>query len=75
MQNANETPEYLTVKQFATKHPAFSIGGLRSAIFWRRDELESAHAIAQLGRRVLIDEPRFLAWVREGGAKHIRGAA
>ncbi len=75
MQNANETPEYLTVKQFATKHPAFSIGGLRSAIFWRRDELESAHAIAQLGRRILINEPRFMAFVQAGGLKSVRGAA
>jgi hypothetical protein len=31
--------------------------------------------VVRFGRRVLIDEPRFLSWVREGGAKHIRGAA
>lgn len=72
MQN---TPEYLTVKQFCEKHPAFSLGGIRSAIFWKRCELEKAHAVAQLGRRVLINEPVFLAFVQSGGLKSVRGAA
>ncbi|BDB13830.1 hypothetical protein [Acidithiobacillus ferrooxidans] len=75
MQNATGTPEYLTVKQFCEKHPAFSLGGLRSAIFWKRDELEKANAVAQLGRRVLINEPVFLQFVQSGGLKSVRGAA
>ena len=75
MQNVTDIPEYLTVKQFVEKHPAFSIGGLRSAIFWKRQELEAAGAIAQMGRRILIDEPRFLAFVQSGGLKSVRGAA
>ena len=74
MQQGNETPEYKTVVQFAEKHPAFAIGGLRSAIFWKGDELEKAHAIARVGRRVLIDEPRFLQFVQAGGLKSVRGA-
>lgn len=75
MSNANETPHFLTVRQFTEKHPAFAIGGLRSAIFWKGDALEKAHAIARVGRRVLIDEPRFLAFVQSGGLKSVRGAA
>ncbi|MBU2846522.1 hypothetical protein HF923_12040 [Acidithiobacillus ferriphilus] len=75
MTNATETPQYVTVKQFAEKHPAFSLGGLRSAIFWKREELEKSQAVAQLGRRVLINEPRFLAFVQSGGLKSVRGAA
>jgi hypothetical protein len=75
MTNATETPQYVTVKQFAEKHPAFSIGGLRSAIFWKRDELENANAVTQLGRRILIDEPVFLAFVQSGGLRSVRGAA
>lgn len=75
MTNATETPQYVTVKQFCEKHPAFSIGGIRSAIFWKRDELEKAHAVAQLGRRVLINEPVFLQFVQAGGLKSVRGAA
>ena len=74
MQEATNNPQYLTVKQFCAKHPAFSIGGVRSAIFWKREELEKAHAVAQLGRRVLIDEPRFLAFVQSGGLRAVRGA-
>ena len=75
MQNVTDIPEYLTVKQFVEKHPAFSIGGIRSAIFWKRAELEQAGAIAQMGRRILIDEPRFLAFVQSGELKSVRGAA
>lgn len=75
MTNANETPQYATVNQFHEKHPAFTTGGLRSAIFWKGDELEAAGAIARLGRRVLINEPVFLRFVQAGGLKSVRGAA
>jgi CII-binding regulator of phage lambda lysogenization HflD len=75
MQDVKETPQYLTVKQFCEKHPAFAIGGIRSAVFWKRDELEKAHAVAQIGRRVLINEPVFLAFVQAGGLRSVRGAA
>ncbi|MGE4531451.1 MAG: hypothetical protein AB7C98_09025 [Acidithiobacillus sp.] len=75
MPQISENPQYLTVAQFCEKHPAFTLGGLRSAIFWKRAELEQAGAIAHLGRRVLIDEPRFLQFVRDGGLKSVRGAA
>ncbi len=75
MQSVNETPQFLTVKQFAEKNQAFTLGGLRSAIFWKGDELEKAGAIARLGRRVLINEQRFLAFVQSGGLRSVRGAA
>lgn len=71
----NELPDYKSVKQFSECHPAFPIGGLRSAIFWKGDELEAAGAIARLGRRVLINEPVFLRFVQSGGLKSVRGAA
>ena len=74
MTSATENPQYVTVRQFAQKHPAFSLGGLRSAIFWKRDELEKANAVAQLGRRVLINEPVFLQFVQSGGLRSVRGA-
>lgn len=73
MQSVKEKPQFLTVKQFAEKNPAFTLGGLRSAIFWKGDELEQAQAIARLGRRVLINEPRFLAFVQDGGLRAVRG--
>lgn len=68
-------PEFLTVRQFADKHPAFTNGGIRSLMFYRGDDAEKAGAVVRFGRRILIDESRFLTWVREGGARHIRGAA
>lgn len=70
-----EIPQFLTIKQFVEKQTAFSAGGVRSLIFYRGDDAEKAGAIARLGRRILIDEPRFLAWIQEGGARQIRGAA
>lgn len=70
-----DTPSYLTIKQFCTKQPAFSQGGMRSLIFYRGDDAIAAGAISRMGRRILIDEPRFLAWIQAGGAAQIRGAA
>ena len=70
-----DTPTFFTITPFVDKQPAFSAGGVRSLIFYRGDDAEKAGAIARLGRRILIDEPRFLAWVRDGGARQIRGAA
>ena len=70
-----DTPNFLTIKQFVEKQPAFSAGGVRSIIFYRGDDAEKVGAIARLGRRILIDEPRFLEWVRTGGARQIRGQA
>lgn len=70
-----DLPEYLTVKQFTETYPAFTAGGLRSAIFWKGEELENAGAIARLGRRVLINTPVFLRLVQDGGLRNVRGAA
>ena len=75
MQEATNSPQFLTVKQFITKHVAFTAGGIRSLLFYRGDDAEKSGAVVRFGRRILIDEPRFLAWVRDGGAKHIRGTA
>lgn len=60
----------LSVRQLAERHPAFTEPALRSLIFKvsrRRsavphgDALEAA--LRRVGRRVLIDEGRFLEWV------------
>lgn len=75
MSEVTINPQYLTVNQFTEKQPAFTVGGLRSAIFWKGDELEKAGAIARLGRRVLINESVFLQFVQSGGLRAVRGAA
>ena len=63
----------LTVRQIAQKYPAFTEDSVRWAIFCARSRGSSAApnhyaelrpALIRLGRRVLIDERRFLRWVR-----------
>lgn len=64
---------FLTVNQLTDKHPAFNKGGIRALIFnERQNGLAQSGAIVRLGRKVLIDEGKFLAWVQsqnQGGAK------
>ncbi len=60
----NQTYAYLTVNQFVTQHAAFNLGGLRSLIFNENTNgLASSGAIVRIGRKVLIDESKFFAWV------------
>ncbi|MBT3811705.1 MAG: hypothetical protein HOE45_07545 [Gammaproteobacteria bacterium] len=61
----NETAwAYLTVQQFTAKHTAFKVGGLRSLIFnEHQNGLAKSSAIIRIGRKVLIDETKFFAWV------------
>lgn len=73
MNHANTgPPTLLTVKQFAERNPAFSVGSLRWLIFNADPRPSSqgtlpgnglAPAIVRVGRRVLIDEAEFFAWV------------
>jgi len=54
----------LTVIQFKEKHPAFTNGGLRALIFNENSNgLAKSGAIVRIGRKVLIDEAKFFAWV------------
>ena len=55
---------YLTVNQFTAKHTAFNLGGLRSIIFnEHQNGLAKSGAIVRIGRKILIDEAKFFAWV------------
>jgi hypothetical protein len=63
---------YLTVNQLSEKHPAFTLGGLRSLIFNEsQNGLASSGSIVRIGRKVLIDEAKFFHWVQSqnGGVK------
>jgi hypothetical protein len=63
---------FLTVQQFTTKHTAFTNGGIRSLIFNENTNgLASSGAIIRIGRKVLINENKFFAWVeaQNGGTK------
>ena len=63
-----------TVRQFSDKHPAFPPAGLRHLIFLSEEResskgklpgngLKESGAILRAGRKVLIDEARFLTWL------------
>jgi hypothetical protein len=67
-QNIELTPfeyAYLTINQFTAKHPAFTLGGVRSLIFnEHQNGLAKSGAIVRIGRKVLIDQNLFFAWVQ-----------
>jgi hypothetical protein len=53
-----------TVRQFAEEHDGFREPSLRWLIFKAKENgLERAGAIVRVGRKVLIDEDRFFAWI------------
>ena len=68
---------YLTVRQFSERNPAFTEPSVRNLVF-KADSRESsfgvipgnglleAGAIIRIGRKVLIHEERFFAWVENG---------
>ncbi len=70
---------YVNVRQFSERNPAFTEPSVRNLIF-KADQRESslgtipgnglieAGAIVRIGRKVLISEQRFFAWV-EGQRK------
>lgn len=72
----NQTAGHLyTVKQFSLAHPAFTTSSLRNLIFKAGPRhsskgevpgngLLACGAILRLGRKIIIDERAFFAWVR-----------
>ena len=61
---------YLTVLQFTAKHKAFTVGGLRALIFNEHvNGLAKSGGVVRLGRKVLINEPKFFNWVES----HVQG--
>jgi hypothetical protein len=62
-----------TVPQFCDCNPAFTVGGIRHIQFTLGDELTKAGAVVRFGRKLLIDEEKFLDFVRSGKAAKIAG--
>lgn len=55
---------YLTVTQLCENHKAFKPGCVRSLIFNENSNgLAKSGAIVRIGRKVLIDEAKFFAWI------------
>jgi hypothetical protein len=72
-------PRYVTVEQCSARNPAFTVPALRNLIFKAESRpssrgeipgngLAESGAIIRLGRRVLLDEAKFLAWVAQAGS-------
>jgi hypothetical protein len=59
---SDHAKNWLTPKQLSERYPAFTPTWIRNSLFRRRDN-GLFIAVAKVGRRVLIDEDRFLEWV------------
>ncbi len=58
---------WFTVKQLCKRHEAFTEGGIRHLIFHENENgLKESGAIVRMGRRILIHEPKFFAWLEDG---------
>lgn len=53
---------YLTVPQLSEKYPAFKVSSIRWALF-NKDQNGLKAAVRKVGRKVLIDEEAFVAWI------------
>jgi hypothetical protein len=66
---------YLTVKQLALQQPAFKESSLRWALFNAEyNGLAKSGAVVRVGRKVLIDPARFMAWLRSNPVTSPPGA-
>ena len=72
--NASPGRVLLSVRQFAARHPAFTQPGIRHLIHCSEERhaskgklpgngLKETGAILRCGRKVLIDEQAFFAWL------------
>jgi hypothetical protein len=69
-------PEPLTVEQMVQRHPALSPGGIRWMLFHRETNgLERSGAVITRGRRLYLDEARFLEWFASADKPRTRGRA
>lgn len=58
------TPVVRTVNQFVENNPAFTHGGIRHLLFNKQfNGLEDSGAILRVGRKILINEGKFFAWL------------
>lgn len=65
-QSSSATTEraLVSVNQWCARHPGFSQGGMRHLIFnAATNGLAESGAVLRCGRKVLIDEARFMAWL------------
>ena len=57
---------FSTIPQFCEQNPAFKEGGIRYWIFnEHQNGLAESGAICRIGRKVLIHESKFFAWIEQ----------
>jgi len=54
--------KYLTVKQLAEEVPGFTVGGVRSWLFYDTDDFRSQCSV-KIGSKVLLDLDRVNKWL------------
>jgi hypothetical protein len=70
VRNLSPSTEPLTVEQMVKRHPALTPGGIRWMLFHREaNGLERSRAIITRGRRIYLDETRFLEWFATQGRR------
>lgn len=60
----------VSVADLVRQHPAFTDASIRWLLF-KADEngLSRSGAVCRVGRRVLIDEPKFIEWIKSSPAR------
>jgi len=54
-----------SIKLFTEDNPSFTHGGMRSLVFNEElNGLKESGAILRVGRKILIDEPKFYDWIK-----------
>lgn len=54
-----------SINLFIEDNPSFTHGGMRALIFNEETNgLKSSGAILRVGRKILIDEPKFYDWIK-----------
>jgi len=60
----NQIPTLKTLRQFVAEYPAFTMGGMRSYIFFEEENgLKASGAIRRINRKILINVSNFFRWV------------
>jgi hypothetical protein len=61
-----EQKSFLTLKQTSERYAAFPIGSLRWIIA-NKEQNGFTSVMCKVGKRIVIDEDAFVAWIRHGG--------
>jgi hypothetical protein len=67
-QTTHEQPvqRYHSTNQFCARNPAFTAQAVYTLIFNQdKNGLRESGAVLRIGRKILIDEAKFFAWVRK----------